>query len=79
MINNFTIANKITQKTTNQNIWLGKVEKSSCGIPTASLFEVEAIKSLWLNYIAYINSNATKKLKIPKASANAIPMNIVAV
>tara|TARA_A100001011_G_scaffold309214_3_gene325193 strand:+ start:204 stop:353 length:150 start_codon:yes stop_codon:yes gene_type:complete len=43
MINNFTIANKITQKMTNQNIWLGKVEKSSWGIPTDPLFEVEAI------------------------------------
>ena len=30
-------------------------------------------------YIAYINNNATKKLKIPKASAKAIPINIVAV
>jgi hypothetical protein len=28
---------------TNQNIWLGKVEKSSWGIPTAPLFEAEAI------------------------------------
>jgi hypothetical protein len=30
-------------------------------------------------YIAYINNNATRKLKIPKASAKAIPINIVAV
>jgi hypothetical protein len=37
------MANKITQKMINQNIWLGKVEKSSWGIPTAPLFEAEAI------------------------------------
>ena len=75
MIKNFTTENKTTQKTANQNIWLGKVEKSNCGIPTAVLSEVEAIKY----YIAYINSKATRKLKIPRASANAIPINIVAV
>jgi hypothetical protein len=36
-------------------------------------------KPFRFSYIAYMSSNATKKLKIPKASAKAIPINIVAV